>query len=141
MRGLLVASLFIAAPMTALGLSVSARATTLLEAAHLLDPRTGRELSPAAVLIEGDKIVDVGRPAKFAAQTSSRRWVWLSIPAMGGSAWRLRCCLRPAALSPPALLPGPTPRCSALQNAQHGCPRFDARLSWPGDVFYETEAR
>lgn len=68
MRGLLVASLFIAAPMTALGLSVSAPATTLLEAAHLLDPRTGRELSPAAVLIEGDKIVDVGQPAKFAAR-------------------------------------------------------------------------
>src|SRR5262249_7347457 len=29
---------------------------------HLLDPRTGHELSPAAVLIEGNKIAQVGSP-------------------------------------------------------------------------------
>ncbi|UPK28220.1 amidohydrolase family protein [Bradyrhizobium sp. 195] len=33
---------------------------TLLKAAHLLDPRSGQVLSPAAVLIENGKIVEVG---------------------------------------------------------------------------------
>ncbi|HEX5257286.1 MAG TPA: amidohydrolase family protein [Sphingomicrobium sp.] len=41
---------------------------TLLEAAHLLDPRSGGTLSPAAVLIEDGKIVDVGKPEKFAGR-------------------------------------------------------------------------
>jgi heme/copper-type cytochrome/quinol oxidase subunit 3 len=34
----------------------------LLRAARLLDPRTGNLLSPAAVLIEKDKIKQVGSP-------------------------------------------------------------------------------
>lgn len=33
---------------------------TLIKAAHLLDPRTGNVLSPASVLIEGDKVKQVG---------------------------------------------------------------------------------
>src|SRR5512143_1204735 len=36
---------------------------TLVKAGRLLDPRTGNVLSPAAVLIEGNKISKVGPPA------------------------------------------------------------------------------
>jgi imidazolonepropionase-like amidohydrolase len=49
-------------------LPANASATTLLQAAHLLDPRTGRVLSPAAVLIDNGKIIDVAQPAKFAGR-------------------------------------------------------------------------
>jgi len=45
-------------------LAQSPATVTLVEAAHLLDPRTGNVISPAAVLIENDKIKDVGTPAK-----------------------------------------------------------------------------
>jgi imidazolonepropionase-like amidohydrolase len=48
-------------------LPANSPAATLLEAAHLLDPRSGRTLSPAAVLIDNGKILDVAQPAKFAA--------------------------------------------------------------------------
>ena len=41
--------------------------TTLLKAGRLLDPRTGNVLSPAAVLIENDKIKEVGPPAQVQA--------------------------------------------------------------------------
>ncbi|HEY2683167.1 MAG TPA: amidohydrolase family protein [Steroidobacteraceae bacterium] len=41
----------------------------LVKAAHLLDPRTGRVLSPAAVLIEGKQIKEVGRPAELEGHT------------------------------------------------------------------------
>jgi imidazolonepropionase-like amidohydrolase len=37
---------------------------TLLKAAHLLDPRTGNVLTPAAVLIQGGKIMEVGLPSR-----------------------------------------------------------------------------
>jgi imidazolonepropionase-like amidohydrolase len=40
---------------------------TLIKAGRLLDPRTGNVLSPAAVLIEGDKIKEVGAPARVQA--------------------------------------------------------------------------
>jgi imidazolonepropionase-like amidohydrolase len=36
----------------------------LIKAGHLLDPRSGNVLSPAAVLIEGGKIKEVGAPSK-----------------------------------------------------------------------------
>ena len=42
----------------------SATPTILVKAGRLLDPRTGNILSPAAVLIEGDKIKEVGSPAR-----------------------------------------------------------------------------
>jgi imidazolonepropionase-like amidohydrolase len=38
---------------------------TLVKASRLLDPRTGSVLSPAAVLIEGDKIKQVGSPSQL----------------------------------------------------------------------------
>lgn len=40
---------------------------TLVKAGRLLDPRTGNVLSPAAVLIEGSKIKEVGSPARLQA--------------------------------------------------------------------------
>lgn len=40
---------------------------TMVKAAHLLDPRTGNVLSPAAVLIEGGKIKEAGAPAQVQA--------------------------------------------------------------------------
>jgi imidazolonepropionase-like amidohydrolase len=57
--GLLAALLLVA--------SSAGSAATLVEAGRLLDPRTGSVLSPAAVLIEGDKIKEVGPPAKVEA--------------------------------------------------------------------------
>ena len=45
----------------------TASAATLVKAGRLLDPRTGNVLSPAAVLIEGDRIEEVGSPAKVVA--------------------------------------------------------------------------
>ena len=41
---------------------------TLLKAGRLLDPRTGNVLSPAAVLIENEKIREVGAPAQVQAK-------------------------------------------------------------------------
>jgi imidazolonepropionase-like amidohydrolase len=45
----------------------SAAHLTLIKAARLLDPRTGNVLAPAAVLIEGDKIKQVGSPSQISA--------------------------------------------------------------------------
>jgi imidazolonepropionase-like amidohydrolase len=45
----------------------SAASVTLVKAARLLDPRTGNVLAPAAVLIEGDKIKQVGSPSQLSA--------------------------------------------------------------------------
>jgi hypothetical protein len=46
--------------------------TTVVKAGHLLDPRTGNVLSPAAVLIEGNKIKEVGTPAKLQAPPGAK---------------------------------------------------------------------
>ncbi len=52
-----------------LGLAMSALAApageTLITAGGLVDPRTGHLLSPAAVLIEGERIKEVGSPAQL----------------------------------------------------------------------------
>jgi imidazolonepropionase-like amidohydrolase len=44
--------------------------STLVRAGHVLDPRTGKVLSPGAVLIECHKIVEVGSPARVQAHAS-----------------------------------------------------------------------
>lgn len=41
---------------------------TVVSAAHLLDPRSGAMLSPAAVLIAGEKVKEVGAPARVQAE-------------------------------------------------------------------------
>ena len=50
----------------------SAPPVTLVKAGRLLDPRTGNVLAPAAVLIEGDKIKQVGAPSQVSAPVGSR---------------------------------------------------------------------
>jgi imidazolonepropionase-like amidohydrolase len=48
-------------------LSIALPAATLVQAARLLDPRTGNVLSPAGVLVEDGKIKAVGAPARLKA--------------------------------------------------------------------------
>jgi imidazolonepropionase-like amidohydrolase len=45
---------------------------TLVKAGRLLDPRTGNVLSPAAVLVEGGKIKEVGAPTKVQAPPGAK---------------------------------------------------------------------
>jgi imidazolonepropionase-like amidohydrolase len=49
----------------------SPAAVTLVKADRLLDPRTGNVLSPAAVLIEGGKIKEVGAPSRVQANAAT----------------------------------------------------------------------
>jgi imidazolonepropionase-like amidohydrolase len=44
---------------------------TLVKAGRLIDPRTGKALSPAAVLIEGGKVKRVGPPAQVEAEAGA----------------------------------------------------------------------
>lgn len=44
---------------------------TLIKAGHLLDPRSGSVLSPAAVLVENGKIKEVGAPSRVQADAPS----------------------------------------------------------------------
>ena len=50
----------------------SAAPATLIRAARLLDPRTGNVLSPAAVLIEGNKIKQVGSPLQITESAGAK---------------------------------------------------------------------
>src|SRR5436853_1846224 len=45
---------------------------TLVKAGRLLDPRTGNVLSPAALLIEGGKIQEVGPPARVQSPAGAK---------------------------------------------------------------------
>src|ERR1700732_1839089 len=56
----LLAALFLTGQLTA----QPPAPVTLVKAGRRLDPRTGNVLSPAAVLIEGGKIKEVGPPAR-----------------------------------------------------------------------------
>jgi imidazolonepropionase-like amidohydrolase len=53
------------ASIAQLGAAQPAAPLTLVKAGRLLDPRTGNVLAPAAVLIEGDKIKQVGSSAQI----------------------------------------------------------------------------
>jgi imidazolonepropionase-like amidohydrolase len=50
----------------------SAAPVILIKAGRLLDPRSGSVLAPAAVLIEGDKIKQVGSPSQINAPAGAR---------------------------------------------------------------------
>src|SRR5271154_5174957 len=65
--GMLFASGLVAAVSAVQTPAQSAVPVTLIKAGRLLDPRTGNVLAPAAVLIEGDKIKEVGAPAQVQA--------------------------------------------------------------------------
>jgi imidazolonepropionase-like amidohydrolase len=57
---------------TALLMAQSPAQVTIVKAARLLDPRTGNVLSPAAVLIEGNKIKQVGTPSQISAPKGAK---------------------------------------------------------------------
>src|SRR5579863_7192818 len=66
-RGTLLVLLIVALTSAAqLEAESPAAPLTLVKAGRLLDPRTGRVLAPAAVLIEGDKIKQVGASSQIA---------------------------------------------------------------------------
>jgi len=50
----------------------SAVAVTVVNAGRLLDPRSGNVLAPAAVLIEGNKIREIGPPAKVQVPSGAK---------------------------------------------------------------------
>jgi len=71
MRKLVIASLLVLIAVLP-GLAQSPAPLTLLKAARLLDPRSGDVLTPAAVLIEANKIKQVGKPSEVAAPASAK---------------------------------------------------------------------
>src|SRR5215831_6995103 len=64
---LLIAALVFTAPLHA----QSAASVTLIKAGRLLDPRSGKVLSPAAVLVEDGRIKQVGSPAEVQADAGA----------------------------------------------------------------------
>ncbi|HSV25964.1 MAG TPA: hypothetical protein VLJ17_23425, partial [Xanthobacteraceae bacterium] len=68
----LLVLLFVAQVATLQLRGQSTASVTLVKAARLLDPRTGNVLAPAAVLIEGDKVKQVGPSAQLTAPAGSR---------------------------------------------------------------------
>jgi imidazolonepropionase-like amidohydrolase len=64
MRGFPMVTLLLALLAATPGTAQTTPPATLIKAAHLIDPRTGTALSPAAVLIEDGKIIRVGTPAR-----------------------------------------------------------------------------
>ena len=67
MRRPLLVTLLLALLATAQAAAQSAPVVTLVKAARLLDPRTGKVLTPAAVLVENDRISEVGSPSQLQA--------------------------------------------------------------------------
>jgi imidazolonepropionase-like amidohydrolase len=65
---LLIAALVFTAPLDA----QSAAGVTLVKAVRLLDPRSGKVLSPAAVLVEDGKIKQVSSPSQISAPAAAK---------------------------------------------------------------------
>jgi hypothetical protein len=63
----LLAALFLALLPTGQLAAQSSAVVTLVKAGRLLDPRTGKVLAPAAVLVENSKIKGVGAPSRVQA--------------------------------------------------------------------------
>ena len=57
---------------TSSGQQQSRAPVTLVKAGRLLDPRTGGVLSPAAVLVEGERIKQVGIPSRVNAPSGTK---------------------------------------------------------------------
>lgn len=66
-RARIILFLALLSPFTGKVAAQSPAQVTFVKAGRLLDPRTGNVLSPAAVLIEGDKIKEVGSPSQVQA--------------------------------------------------------------------------
>jgi len=71
MRKTLLVTLFLALLVAAPAAAQPAPVVTLVTAARLLDPRTGSVLTPAAVLIENEKILEVGSPSQLQAHAAA----------------------------------------------------------------------
>jgi formylglycine-generating enzyme len=69
--GLFLAVVFVALVSTA-QLGAQSVPVTLVKAGRLLNPRTGNVLTPAAVLIEGDKIKQVGSASQMGVPTGAK---------------------------------------------------------------------
>jgi imidazolonepropionase-like amidohydrolase len=67
MRKRLVVTLLFALFAASQAAAQSPAVMTLVKAARLLDPRTGKVLTPAAVLVENEKISEVGSPSQLQA--------------------------------------------------------------------------
>jgi imidazolonepropionase-like amidohydrolase len=67
LRSLTIALLVLSAVAPSRVMAQAAGPVTVITAAHLLDPRTGTVLSPAAVLVDGEKVKEVGPPAHVLA--------------------------------------------------------------------------
>jgi len=67
MRRPLLVTLLLALLAATQAAAQSAPVVTLVKAARLLDPRTGKVLTPAAVLVENDRISEVGSPSQLRA--------------------------------------------------------------------------
>jgi imidazolonepropionase-like amidohydrolase len=68
----LLVVLTVALASTSLLAAQPAAQITLVKAGRLLDPRTGNVLTPAAVLIEGDKIKQVGAPSQIHVSAAAK---------------------------------------------------------------------
>jgi len=64
---LLVVTLLFALFAATQAAAQSPPAVTLVKAGRLLDPRTGKVLAPAAVLVENERIIEVGTPSQLEA--------------------------------------------------------------------------
>ena len=71
-RRFTLAALFLVLCSTTQLAAQSPVSITLIKAGRLLDPRTGKMISPAAVLIEGNKIKQVGSPSQIKAPVGAR---------------------------------------------------------------------
>jgi imidazolonepropionase-like amidohydrolase len=65
---MLLAGLSLAVSLSGQLIAQSTATVTLITAGRLLDPRTGTFLSPAALLIQGDRIARVGARAQVQAE-------------------------------------------------------------------------
>jgi imidazolonepropionase-like amidohydrolase len=65
---MLLTGLSLAVCLSGQVIAQSTATVTLIKAGRLLDPRSGTFLSPAAVLIQGDRIARVGAPAQIQAE-------------------------------------------------------------------------
>src|SRR5437868_3202693 len=67
LRSLTIAMLVLSAVAPSRAMAQAAGPVTVITAARLLDPRTGTVLSPAAALVDGEKVKEVGTPAHVQA--------------------------------------------------------------------------
>jgi imidazolonepropionase-like amidohydrolase len=68
----LIAVTFLAVFSVGQSFAQSSASIILIKAGHLLDPRSGKVLSPAAVLVENGKIKQIGSPSEISAPSGAK---------------------------------------------------------------------